>query len=95
MLTIEYLTIGGISVFAVIAACRPFNKLSTFLCTTTAIGYFMATYLFQNLLHLTPLDSDGIAVLVCTLLIAYILVVGLQMIIDNVVKDMKGKNSNA
>ena len=95
MLTIEYLTIGGISVFAVIAACRPFNKLSTFLCTTTAIGYFMATYLFQDLLHLTPLDSDGIAVLVCTLLIAYILVVGLQMIIDNVVKDMKGKNSNA
>ena len=55
----------------------------------------MATYLFQDLLHLTPLDSDGIAVLVCTLLIAYILVVGLQMIIDNVVKDMKGKNSNA
>ena len=89
MLTIEYLSIGGISIFAVIAACRPFNKLSTFLCTTTALGFFMATYLFQNLLHLTPLNSDGIAILVCALAISYILVVGLKIIIDNIVKDMK------
>ena len=89
MLTIEYLSIGGISIFAVIAACRPFNKLSTFLCTTTALGFFMATYLFQNLLHLTPLNSDGIAILVCALATSYILVVGLKIIIDNIVKDMK------
>ena len=89
MLTIQYLTIGGVSVFAVIESCRPFNRLSTFLCTTTAVGYFMATYLFQKLLHLTPLDSDGLAVLVCTLFVAYIVVVGLKLIIDNVTKDMK------
>ncbi len=89
MLTIEYLTIGGVSVFAVIESCKPFNRLSTFLCTTTAVGYFMATYLFQNLLHLTSLDSLGMAVLVNTLFIAYILVVGLKIIIDTIVKDMK------
>ena len=49
----------------------------------------MATYLFQKLLHLTPLDSDGLAVLVCTLFVAYVVVVGLKLIIDNVMKDMK------
>ena len=35
--TAMYLAIGGISVFAVIEACRPFTKISTFLCTTTAL----------------------------------------------------------
>ena len=89
ILTIEYLTIGGVSVFAVIAACRPFNPLSTFLCTTTAVGYFLASYLFADLLHLTPLNSNGIVILVCTLLVAYILVSGLKIIIDNVMHDMK------
>lgn len=94
MLTIQYLCIGGISVFAVIESCKPFNPLSTFLCTTTAVGYFMATYLFQNLLHLTPLDSDGLAVLVCTLSIAYILVVGLKLILDNIFKEMQSKSED-
>lgn len=89
ILTIEYLTIGGVSVFAVIAACRPFNPLSTFLCTTTAVGYFLASYLFADLLHLTPLNSNGIVILICTLLVAYILVSGLKIIIDNVMHDMK------
>ena len=89
--TVQYLTIGGVSTFAVIEACRPFNRLSTFLCTTTAVGYFMAVYLFQKLLQLTPLSSDGIAILLVTLVISYILVVGLKKVIENIGKDMKVK----
>ena len=91
LMTIQYLTIGGVSTFAVIEACRPFNKLSTFLCTTTAIGYFMAVYLFQNILQLPAIDSDGLAILIGVLVLGYIIVTGLKILIENITKDMKIK----
>jgi len=56
--TFMYYLLGFVSIQAVIKVCRPFNKLRIFLCTTTAVGFYVATYLFRNLLHLTLLSSD-------------------------------------
>lgn len=87
--TLMYLLIGGVSIFAVIDACRPFNRISTFLCTTTAVGFFCAVLLFRNLLHLTPVDGDAIVILVASLILAYIIVTGLKNLINNLVKDLE------
>lgn len=58
--TIMYYIIGFTSILAVIRVCRPFNKLRIFLCSTTAVGFFVATILFRKLLHLSILDSKEI-----------------------------------
>ena len=62
MTTIMYLMIGFTSILAVIKACRPFNKMRVFLCTTTAIGFFTAAFLFKDLLHLDALGVEGLLV---------------------------------
>ena len=84
-----YLIIGGVSIFAVIEACRPFNRISTFLCTTTAIGFFFAVILFKNLLHLSGISEQGIIILVSALILAYIVVTGLKHLINNLSQDLE------
>ena len=80
--TVMYLAIGGISVFAVIEACRPFTKISTFLCTTTALGYLFAVFLFKNLLHLAPITENMLMIFIVNLILAYIFVIGMKTIIN-------------
>ena len=87
--TLMYLIIGGVSIFAVIEACRPFNRISTFLCTTTAIGFFFAVILFKNLLHLSGISEQGIIILVSALILAYIVVTGLKHLINNLSQDLE------
>lgn len=60
MVTIMYYIIGFISILAVIKSCYPFNKLRIFLATTTAIGFYVAAFLFQKLLHLEKISSTGL-----------------------------------
>ena len=57
-----YYMIGLTSILAVIRVCRPFNKLRLFLCTTTAIGFFVAAILFRSILHLSNLGTQEIIV---------------------------------
>ena len=87
--TLMYLTIGGVSIFAVIEACRPFNRISTFLCTTTAIGFFFAAILFKNILHLSGITEQVIIILGATLILAYIVVTGLKHLINNLSQDLE------
>ena len=47
MTTLMYYMIGFTSILAVVRVCRPFNKMRVFLCTTTAIGFFVATILLE------------------------------------------------
>ena len=89
--TVMYLAIGGISVFAVIEACRPFTKISTFLCTTTALGYLFAVFLFKNLLHLAPITENMLMIFIVNLILAYIYVIGMKTIINNLGKELKDK----
>lgn len=89
--TVMYLAIGGISVFAVIEACRPFTKISTFLCTTTALGYLFAVFLFKNLLHLAPITENMLMIFIVNLILAYIFVIGMKTIINNLGKELKDK----
>ena len=89
--TAMYLAIGGISVFAVIEACRPFTKISTFLCTTTALGYLFAVFLFKNLLHLTPITENILMIFIVNLILAYIFVAGMKTLINNLGKELKDK----
>ncbi len=56
LVTIMYLLIGFVSVLAVLEVCIPFNKLRAFLFSTTFIGFFVAVYLFRNLLHVASIN---------------------------------------
>ena len=87
--TLMYLIIGGVSIFAVIEACRPFNRISTFLCTTTAVGFFFAAILFKKLLHLTAINEQVIIMLGASLILAYIVVTGLKYLINNLSNDLE------
>lgn len=58
MTTIMYLLIGFNSILAVVSVCRPFNKLRLFLCVTTALGFYVAVFLFRSLLHISNLGGS-------------------------------------
>ena len=47
-----YYLLLGISCFAVMKSCQPFNSLRLFLVSTTTIGSFAAAALFHNLLSI-------------------------------------------
>ena len=61
--TVMYYIVGFVSILAVIKACRPFNKLRAFLASTTTIGFFVATILFKNLLHLSTVGNTAMIIL--------------------------------
>ena len=74
MTTLMYYMIGFTSILAVIRVCRPFNKMRIFLCTTTAIGFFVATILFRNLLHLSKLGIQELIVFLVMAIFSTILI---------------------
>ncbi len=72
--TLMYYMIGFTSILAVIRVCRPFNKMRIFLCTTTAIGFFVATILFRNLLHLSKLGIQELVVFLSLAILSTVLI---------------------
>ncbi len=50
--TIMYLLVGVVGIAAVFKACYPFNWLRGFLFISMILGYFTATFLFKDMLHL-------------------------------------------
>jgi cation-transporting P-type ATPase E len=74
MTTIMYCMIGFTSILAVIKVCRPFNKMRVFLCTTTAIGFFVAAFLFKKILHLSNLGMQELVVFLIMATISVILI---------------------
>lgn len=74
MTTLMYYMIGFTSILAVIRVCRPFNKMRIFLCTTTAIGFFVATILFRNLLHLSKLGIQELVVFLSLAILSTVLI---------------------
>lgn len=74
MTTLMYYMIGFTSILAVVRVCRPFNKMRVFLCTTTAIGFFVATILFRNLLHLSKLGMQELTVFLIMAILSTILI---------------------
>ena len=74
MTTLMYYMIGVTSILAVIRVCRPFNKMRIFLCTTTAIGFFVATILFRNLLYLSKLGIKELIVFLVMAILSTVLI---------------------
>ena len=72
LVTIMYLLIGFVSIMAVLEVCIPFNKLHTFLFTTTFIGFFAAVYLFRNLLQISNINKQEFGIFVVLALISAI-----------------------
>ncbi len=72
--TMMYLLIGFVSILAVQEACMPFNKVHAFLFTTTAIGFYVAAYLFKNLLKLSKINMEEIIFVIILAIISYILI---------------------
>lgn len=50
--TLFYLLIGTVGLGALFAASRPLNRLRAFLCATTAMGFYIAVFLFHGFLHI-------------------------------------------
>lgn len=74
MTTIMYYVIGFTSILAVIRVCRPFNKMRVFLCSTTAVGFFAAAFLFKELLHLSSLGMQELIIFLITSALGTVLI---------------------
>ena len=72
--TMMYLLIGFVSILAVQEVCMPFNKVHAFLFSTTAVGFYVAAYLFRNLLKLSPLAVEQIGIVMILAIISYIII---------------------
>ena len=57
-----YLLIGFVSILAVLEVCIPFNKLHAFLFSTTFIGFFVAVYLFRDLLQISSISTRELGI---------------------------------
>ena len=64
LVTIMYLLIGFVSIMAVLEVCLPFNKLRVFLFSTTFVGFFVAVYLFRNLLQISNISSTEFGIFI-------------------------------
>ena len=73
LVTIMYLLIGFVSILAVLEVCIPFNKLHTFLFSTTFVGFFTAVYLFRNLLHVTSINTREFVIFIVFAIISTII----------------------
>ena len=73
LVTIMYLLIGFVSILAVLEVCIPFNKLHTFLFSTTFVGFFTAVYLFRNLLHVTSINTREFGIFIIFAVISTII----------------------
>ena len=72
LVTIMYLLIGFVSILAVLEVCIPFNKLHVFLFSTTFVGFFVAVYLFRNLLHISNISMQEFGIFIVFALISTI-----------------------
>ena len=72
LVTIMYLLIGFVSILAVLEVCIPFNKLRAFLFSTTFVGFFLAVYLFRNLLHVASINTNEFAIFIASAVISTI-----------------------
>ena len=64
LITIMYLLIGFVSILAVLEVCIPFNKLHVFLFSTTFVGFFVAVYLFRNLLQISNISASEFGIFI-------------------------------
>ncbi len=72
--TMMYILIGFVSILAVQEVCTPFTKVHTFLFTTTAIGFYLAAFLFHNLLELSSVPRQEIIITLVLAVISYVLI---------------------
>ena len=80
LVTIMYLLIGFVSILAVLEVCIPFNKLHVFLFSTTFVGFFVAVYLFRDLLHISSIDSSEFGIFIVFAIISAIILTVKQKI---------------
>ena len=72
--TMMYILIGFVSILAVQEVCTPFTKAHTFLFTTTAVGFYVAAFLFHRLLELSPVPRREIVITLVFAVISYLLI---------------------
>ena len=85
--TMMYLLIGFVSILAVQEACMPFNKLHVFLFTTTAVGFYVAAFLFKSILKLSMPTTDQFIMIVVLAVISYLLIFIKRIIYKRVLKN--------
>lgn len=66
--TVMYFVTSFIGLMAVFNACRPFNILRGFVCITASVGFYVAAYLFADILKIELLFGNALiffVILVC------------------------------
>ena len=72
--TMMYILIGFVSILAVQEVCTPFTKVHAFLFTTTAVGFYVAAFLFHRLLELSSVPRKEIVITLVLAVISYLLI---------------------
>lgn len=69
--TVMYYVTAANSIMLVFRCSQPFNKLRIFLCSTMTIGFYVATILFKNLLHVEILTGTPLLLFLVLALLSY------------------------
>ncbi len=69
-----YLFVAGVSMLAVIEVCRPFDWITTFLSSSTVVGFIVAVFLFQNILYLKGISIAILAIAIILVMLGAIVV---------------------
>jgi cation-transporting ATPase E len=62
--TLMYYLLGTITLMGVARACIPFNKLRLFLLSTSTIGFFGTSFIFQSLLQIETLTANTLPIFI-------------------------------
>lgn len=92
-LTIMYFVIGFISLLAVFRACLPLNKLRLFLSTTSAVGFYIAIYLFSKILKLTLPTGNILGIILIIVAICIPLVILFSYLVEKFYTYLHNRNN--
>ena len=71
--TVFYLLVGTVGIMAVFKASWPMSRLRAFLCTTMTLGFYAAVLLFHSLLHVEPLETANLPLLISLALVSFLI----------------------
>jgi len=84
--SVMYYLTASIGMLAAIKSSWPFNKLRSFTCVTTVIGFFMAAYLFADLLSLEWFTSRMLIVFLSAVALSIPVLISLTVVVNKLFK---------
>ena len=89
-----YLLVGTVGIQAVFKASWPFNKLRVFLCSTMTVGFYLAVFLFHQLLQVALPTGSTIFLFVGFALLSFLIERGASAIVQWLKRNTNKEHSN-